>query len=84
MRSFVFVVMLASCGGSSYDSVRAGSIATGQTREQVRTTMGAPDHMAKTMDDPTCVEAWSYGTEPRTFVVDFDAQGHVCGVVLPK
>jgi hypothetical protein len=84
MRPLLLIMMAASCGGASFDAVRAQTVATGQSREQVRAAMGAPDHMAKTMDHASCVEAWTYGEEPRAFVVDFDDQGRVCDVSLPK
>ena len=83
MRPLALVVLVA-CGGSSFDAVRARTVVSGQSRDQVRAAMGAPDHMSKAMDHGSCVEAWSYGDEPRAFVVDFDEQGRVCDVALPK
>jgi hypothetical protein len=83
-RSLVMLVLVAACGGPPFDAAHAQTIMVGQPRDQVRATMGPPDHMEKTLESPkSCVERWSYGEPTReVFLVDFDDQGRVCDVVF--
>lgn len=78
------VCALACACGPGFDAVRAQTISVGQSRDQVRTTMGRPDHMAKTLaDDKHAVERWTYGDETRdAFFVEFDDGGRVCDVTF--
>ncbi len=85
MRSLL-VVLAMSCGGPAFDASHARTIVVGQSRDQVRATMGRPDHMAKTLENPKrCVERWTYGDPPgEVFLVDFDDAGRVCDLVFAR
>jgi hypothetical protein len=84
VRRLLIALLATSCGGPPFDAVRAQTIVVGQSRDQVRATMGAPDHMAKTIEHPkSCIERWTYGElSGRAFLVDFDEQGRVCEVAI--
>ena len=74
--------MTACTTYATFDAGRARAIAVGQSQEQVRASMGGPEHMMKTLEHPKrCVERWLYGdTRREALLVDFDDQGRVCDV----
>ncbi len=82
--AIALLAAFATSCAAPFDDVRAHTIVPGQSREQVRAAMGAPDHMAKTLDHAkSCVERWTYGElAGRAFLVDFDDQARVCDLLF--
>ncbi len=76
--------MAACTSYATFDAARARTVAVGEAQEQVRASMGPPEHMMKTLEHPKrCVERWLYGDTRRdAFLVDFDDQGRVCDVAF--